>query len=179
MFYAIATLLEKETWQNILNNLPEGQAWVADGKIEKKFPHFSWMVGGKIDHSLLTEKLERISHTWREFPVINGGIGIFPGNQPVFALNLVRNEALCLLQRAIWDACSPCIQEINMHYSPEAWIPHITLLHYGIQTDQYCQFLKSNLYREFKFTFMVNNLSILYRSDDEIGQTDTYLLQKV
>lgn len=179
MFYAIATLLEEEFWQTTLDCLPEGVAWAESGKIETKYPHFSWMVGKGIDQPHIAKKLESISLRNTEFSVMNGGFGIFPGEEPVVTLNLARNENLCILQKMIWNECAPFMSEINMHYSPEAWIPHITLLHHGIHSQEYCQFLERLLHREIQLNLIVKNICVLYRSEMEVGQMHKFSFQKV
>ncbi len=177
MFYAIATLLNERTWQFILDSLPEGHTLNNGGKIETKFPHFSWLVGKGLDRSAVDKRLKRIAATWKGFPVFSGGFGIFPGEEPVVTINLARSKDLCELQQLIWTECGQYLSDVNMNYSPLKWIPHITLLHHGISSEEYCRFFENNMAKDICFDFKVENICVLYRDNDIVGQKDYYSLE--
>jgi 2'-5' RNA ligase len=169
MFYAIATLLDDEVWDRILESNPRVRDLILNHRSPLDYAHFSWLVCEELDREKTISSLEEISSSITSFDVQSGGIGIFPGTIPAITYILARNEKLAQIQTLIWSTCSVNMEKVNVKYSPERWIPHITLLHYGLESREYCEFLETCIDSEVSFSVKVNNLAIIYKDEDSAG----------
>lgn len=170
MLYAITTLLEDPTWHEILQKIPDGNLLVSSGKIEHQYPHFSWIVSQGLEVEKVFHALDQIAKEAQSFITLSGGTGIFPGEEPAVTLILVRNRMMDKLHKKIWTACARHAMEMKQTYTPEAWIPHVTLLHYGNQKEDYSRFLEGTLYKEIHIQIKVNNLALIFRDGEKSGQ---------
>lgn len=59
--------------------------------------------------------------------------------------------------------------DINPYYAPDVWMPHITLLHDGLNTDVYIKFLSSCIYIPVQIEINVANLVVLFQDNDKAG----------
>jgi hypothetical protein len=169
MFYAVATLLGKETWQGILNQIPETRDLILSHRPDNEFIHFSWIVSNGINFENVSNSIKRIAESRNKFETSYGGIGIFPGEKPVATFILVRNEMLNMLQSEIWQACEGQMGNVNKHYSPNAWVPHVTLLNQNITDDEYCQFLTTSIHNEIEFKVKIDNIAIIFKDGNKSG----------
>jgi 2'-5' RNA ligase len=169
MFYAIATLLDDEVWDRILESNPRVRDLILGHRGPLDYAHFSWLVCEEIDREKTIRSLESIAGSITTFDVLSGGIGIFPGKIPAITYILARNEMLSHTQASIWSNCAENLGKVNVKYSPERWIPHITLLHYGLESREYCEFLETCIDSEVSFSINVNNLAIIYKDEDSAG----------
>jgi hypothetical protein len=55
------------------------------------------------------------------------GLGVFTGTEAIIFMHVVRSAALDRLHQDIWDNCTPRFGVGLPYYSPEAWVPHVTL----------------------------------------------------
>jgi 2'-5' RNA ligase len=178
MYYAVATLIGKETWQGILDQNPATSEMILAHRGESDFIHFSWMVSQAINLETVSATLQSIAETTMEFECMNGGIGVFSGEFPVVTFVLARNKKLAATQLKIWNNCYPNMGMVNVKYSPDAWIPHITLLHYDIEKEDYCSFIEKSISTNIQFRIMVDNLAIIFKDGNKAGLLTRYDLKK-
>lgn len=169
MFYAVATLIESKIWNNILVQNENTQRILQRYSSENDPIHFSWLVCQGIDKGQIKEVLEDIAKKIKPFSVQSGGIGIFPGDKPVVTFQLVRNLMVSDIQREIWEKCVPYMDHVNRFYSPDFWIPHITLIHQNIGREVFCQFIENSIFTDVRFSFDVTNLSIIFQDGKKKG----------
>ena len=98
-----------------------------DGQNSFMLPHFSWFGCEEIHCENLQIELARISSTIKPFSVKTAGLGVFTGPQPVLYIPIIRTQELSKAHTAVWEACLPYMQGPNYYYSPQNWMPHITL----------------------------------------------------
>lgn len=169
MFYAIATLLDDEVWDRILESNPKVRDLILSHRSPQDYAHFSWLVCEEINREKVERSLDEIAGSTPGFDVQSGGIGIFPGTIPAITYILARNELISKTHELIWSRCAANLGKVNVKYSPGLWIPHITLLHYGLESREYCKFLETCIDCEISFSLNVNNLSIIYKDEDSAG----------
>jgi 2'-5' RNA ligase len=174
MFFAIATLLDNNTWQGILDQMPEDRELIASHRKKGDVVHFSWIVSNGVELDKVNVKLQAMADSKQIVSTVNGGIGIFPGEDPVATLILVRNQKLNQYQSEIWRTCAKYMVNVNPNYSPDSWIPHVTLIHQGIDNDDFCKFLEDTRHKEIRFRIKVDNLAIIYRDGNESGLVSRY-----
>lgn len=127
--YAITTMLKPSIieqlhspWQLL------GLECLTSGITLAPFPHFSWLGCGdaRIDSAL--DVLEKLAITSKEFTVRTSGFGVFTGTKPVLYLPIIKDQNLLSVHRELWHALAQIVEKPNIYYSPENWIPHITLV---------------------------------------------------
>jgi len=169
MFYAIATLIDHSTWGRILDKNPAVRNMIVSRQTPQEFIHFSWLISEDLDKEKTIKLLDDVAKSTVEFDIQSGGIGIFTGNIPAITYVLARNETVTSTQLNLWNNCVGHMGSMNIKYSPERWIPHITILHYGLETRDYCEFLEKSIDTEVSFTIEVNNLAIIYKDENSAG----------
>ena len=177
MFYAVATLIDQPTWQGILDQNSSIRDWFSThGNEQDIITHFSWLVSQEMQVERVSGLLSDLAERTTQFTCTSGGLGIFPGTVPAITLNLARNIELSRFQEEIWNSCQPYIGNINQKYSPDRWIPHITMLHHGVGSMDYCDFLQKIISNEISFELNVNNLSLIYKDVSSAGQITSFQL---
>lgn len=169
MFFAIATLVDDLSWERILGMNPAVRDLIVSHHAPQEFVHFSWVVSEEIDKEKTIKSLIDASKSIHPFKVQSGGIGTFPGKIPAVTYIIARNRALDMAHSLIWEKCSGHMGEIKKNYSPDRWIPHITLLHYGLDSRDYCEFLEKSIENEISFSIDVNNLAIIFKDETSAG----------
>jgi len=178
MFYAIATLIDHSTWGRILDKNPAVRDLIVSRQSQQEYIHFSWLISEDLDKEKTIKLLDDVAISTVEFDIQSGGIGIFTGIVPAITYGLVRNQQASHIQSRIWNNCLEHMGSMNMKYSPDRWIPHITILHYGLQAREYCEFLEKSIDAEVSFTIEVNNLAIIYKDENSAGLLHKVDLQK-
>jgi 2'-5' RNA ligase len=178
MFYAIATLIDQTTWGRILDKNPAIRDLIVSRQNQQEFIHFSWLISEDLDKEKTIKLIEDVAKSTVEFDIQSGGIGIFTGTVPAITYVLARNEAVTRTHLQLWNKSAGIMGSVNIKYSPERWIPHITILHYGLEAREYCEFLEKSIESEVSFTIDVNNLAIIYKDENSAGLLYKVDLQK-
>lgn len=177
MFYSLATLLDEKTWHEILDQMPEGRDIILSRKPDLELVHLSWIVSKGVLLESLSDEMRYVATSTDEFDAFNGGIGVFPGMEPVLTLLLARSKQMCELQSILWNKCRPYMTGIINHYSPDLWIPHITLFYQQKKPDELCDLMGKIVSNEITFNLRINNLSLIYLDNDNAGLLNQFNLQ--
>lgn len=169
MFYSLATLLNEKNWLRILDQMPDGREIILTQKPDLDLVHISWIVSTGISLEPLAESMDKISKIHTSFNTVSGGIGIFAGQEPVLTLMVARSRKMCEMQFALWEECRRYMTGINNHYSPDAWMPHITLLHQQNRKNEICNTLEKTVNRDISFSVCIDNLSLIYLDKEKAG----------
>ena len=95
--------------------------------LETPFPHVSWHVAEGYDIEPLEEKIAQIADQTPPFMIRTAGLGVFSNETPVVYIPVVKDPNLSRLHNWIWEEAQRFGKEIRQQYSPDQWIPHITL----------------------------------------------------
>lgn len=169
MFFSIATVLDEADWQRILNINPSVRDMILHYHSPQDYFHFSWMVCEGMNQEEIFTSLKYIAGQKSSFTIQSGGIGIFPGNIPAITYVLSRSPEMTEMHSMLWNNCVKHVDRINTKYAPDCWIPHITLLHQGLESRKYCEFLEKSVDSEISFEIKVNNLSVIYKDEMSDG----------
>lgn len=131
--YAIISELDHATNHAIDNLRSESFESCKLDNPKMKWPyHISWQGAQDYELNQVEGRVRMIARTFGPLETWVNGIGIFPGVSPVLYLSVSRNPQLSALNATLWEALQPLARDINPYFSPEEWIPHISIF-YGNQ----------------------------------------------
>ncbi len=129
------------------------------------YPHFSYHIAESYDLGRLANLMHHFCAKYRPFAIRTGGLGIFTGLAPVLAIAVVRDGRLNRFHSELWSALSGTSAGLSPHYSPDEWVPHITLatdvVHDG-SLGAMVQWLNS---QKLVWQIQVDNLSLIYNTE--------------
>lgn len=133
-------------------------------------PHFSWQIAVDYKFARLESTLRSIASETKPFPMRCSGLGLFTGERPVLYIPVVRTEALSRFHRLVWERIWDLSASPSPFYSPDAWMPHITLAHGDLDSDNLHCALEGLTARAFDWEGTVDNLSLVYQTQDQVGE---------
>jgi 2'-5' RNA ligase len=133
-------------------------------------PHFSWHVAADYDPARLKDVLAGIAAQIAPFSVRTSGLGIFSGHNPVIYIPVVKDQALQDLHRRILDAVLPIALIPHPYYTPQAWMPHITLAYGDVLPDRLICAIEKLGARRFDWEIEIDCLAHISQAEGEVGQ---------
>lgn len=175
--FAIASLLDtvsdqktRDLWELLL-----GQCGLF-GIFTTPTPHVTWQVADKYTDQVMIH-LERLSKAIGSMTVRVSGLGIFTGENPVVHLALVKTPRVMEVHQMIWAVLLDCGINQNMHYSPDQWMPHVTLAYRDITSENMVCALQGLAFKPLETEILVDNLSLIYSTESDNGITARYELR--
>ncbi|MBN1231270.1 MAG: 2'-5' RNA ligase family protein [Anaerolineales bacterium] len=127
------------------------------------YPHFSWHVALDYDCDALEINLKELVKQIHPFVIRTEGLGIFSGSSPVLFIPIVKTRELVDLHQLIWDTTTNFVETgLNPLYSPDFWIPHITLAIEDTNTQNIGKAVEYLSNWQFNWEIRIDNLSFLY-----------------
>jgi 2'-5' RNA ligase len=133
-------------------------------------PHFSWQVAEEYDRLGLESALRELALASEPFVVNTAGLGLFTGLNPVLFIPLVKDSHLIAFHRRVWEATLPFTVTPSLYYAPQAWVPHITLAHGDLDSQNLLCAVQRLAFRSFKWEISIDTLDLIGQSDDQIGE---------
>jgi 2'-5' RNA ligase len=130
-------------------------------------PHVSFHVAAEYDMDAVDARLQSLAKSIPPFEAQTNGIGIFPGDEIVVHLPVIRQPRLTVMQRAVFDEIRHCARGDEHYYRPDQWVPHITLGRWDRSADVVADVVRYLASRELDRSFPVDNLSVI----EETGET--------
>lgn len=147
-----------------------GQKFDVRGMYVVTYPHFSFQIAEQYDEEACAEALREVAARTRPFRVRTAGLGVFTVASPILYIPIIRGPALARLHEEIWRGVRQTVPGAVAHYySPEEWVPHITLAHGDIDPDKLAEIVRILSRRNFHWELTVNNLAIIYDTGKEQG----------
>ena len=168
--YAIATLLDpnsdfktRDFWQ-----LLETDCGLAGIKTAPS-PHFSWQGAENYQVGDVERILKETAGQLAPFMLQTAGLGLFTGPVPVLYLALVKTEGLLKVHRFLWELIGPLATGLNRHYSPDLWMPHITIAYQDLNAENLTCAVRNMLFRPVELDIQVDLLALLFQDNDDTG----------
>ncbi len=133
------------------------------------YPHFSWHVAEGYNHAKADQTVADTSAASHPFTVHTSGLGIFTGQEPVIYLVISKTESLLRYHKALWKRIEPLAVNSSTYYSPELWVPHITLAHSDVNRQSLVCALEELAFIPFNWEIRIDNLAVVGQSGEEIG----------
>ena len=136
----------------------------------KPFVHFSYhVVADEYDLDQLGPTLENVSGETSSFSVPTTKADVFLGSEPVVFVHVARSPELDRLHKEIWASCTPGFGVGLPYYSPEAWVPHITLAQGPRAAENLPEIMKLLEKRDLAWELQVDNLAVIEDGGQERG----------
>lgn len=129
-------------------------------------PHFTWFVAETLDVQAVKTIIADLSARSRELTTYVFGFGIFSGERPVFYLPLVKSQAMIDLHNEIWSQVISYTQRPTRYYSPNFWLPHITLAINDITKENLACAIESVAFEHVEMKVTADNLIVVAQEDD-------------
>ncbi|MDJ0366988.1 2'-5' RNA ligase family protein [Hymenobacter sp. H14-R3] len=129
-------------------------------------PHLTYQIVEPADLETLKEALHEIAHTTAPFIAHTTGLGMFPGDNPVIHIPVLRSDALNLLHHRILEVAAPLCSRTDKFSAPDLWLPHISLALHDTTPEllgPVMQFLNN---QTFNLELEISNLAILQPQGD-------------
>jgi 2'-5' RNA ligase len=139
------------------------------------YPHFSWLSAQDLKWTPVRKKVRRITTKMSLFKVYTAGIGIFTGRLPIIYISLVKTEGLFSLHQRIWKRIYPDLVEPNGYYSPDRWIPHITIGYGDVNGQNLPCAIEGLLPLQMNFEIDINNISVIFNTPTDSGIKEKFL----
>ena len=168
--YAVAsilTLLQPDAGKIAWHQIERLRA--AHGIVQKGVLHFSWHVAEHYSIESCREIMGSICTRLEPRTLTGTGLGLFTGETPVLYMPVIKVRWVDILHQELWKNLTPHSSGLVSHYSPENWIPHISIASKGAQPEQVTQLASEILMQKLEIEFRVDNLAIIYRDDKEHG----------
>ena len=176
--YAVITLLDNHS----LEKTEEIQSLIYDFCPAPKkgmtlAPHISWQGAEEYVLEEAHSELARLASRYEPFFVRSGGLGLFTGKEPILYLNLSRSPRLAALHQDLWVSLKPSAKIPNHKFSPETWIPHISLYYADEITSKKLAYgLEKMMGKNFEFEISINTISMASNTDGFNDIESTYPL---
>ena len=110
----------RSIWDRLVAQGLEADFWVTP------IPHMTYHVAEAYRDNMV-ENLGSLSLETQPFMIRTAGLGMFPGQNPVIYLPVVRSEMVDRVHGRIWASMEQTADGANELYSPSFWVPHITI----------------------------------------------------
>jgi len=132
-------------------------------------PHFTWLTAEELDVEKAKIILSTLAKNSPDISTHTFGIGIFSGVHPVLFLPLVKTIEMINIHQRIWDKISPHCKDLNMYYSSDFWLPHITLALKDINRENLACAINEIGFEKIELNVSMTSLAIAEHEDEKIG----------
>jgi 2'-5' RNA ligase len=133
------------------------------------FPHFSYQIANDYDWDRVAGVLREICTNTKPFDVHTAGLALFTGESPVIYVPVVRSAELSRLHELVWNRLDPISIEASPYYAPQFWMPHISIAYSDVDRHALICAVKHLAFQPHNWIIPVNNLTLIYEPDGEVG----------
>lgn len=124
------------------------------------FPHVTLLGCDGLDRPSLQAVLEDFSHRLAPFSLRTAGLGVFLRPKPVLHAPVIRTPALSRLHLRLWEEVGRLGGDRYDLYSPERWLPHLSLAVGDLTPDNLLEALAILADMDQELRFEVTNLTL-------------------
>ena len=131
-------------------------------------PHLTFMLANVplAKAADLKAALRVVAATTPSFPAYTTGLGVFPGENPVIYVPVLRSNDLNLLHQRVLDVTTPLCRGTDRYNAPIRWLPHLSLALHDTTPDLLGPVLRHLNQETYNLRLNVNNLAILEQEGD-------------
>lgn len=132
--------------------------------------HLSWQGAEAYSLEETENRVQMIARTFAPIETRIDGFGVFTSEEPVLYLTVTRTPALSALNETLWEALRPLSKGINDYFSPDEWVPHVSILYGGPDSLPLMRCLANNLIsKPLRILIRIDHLSLGYFRGQENG----------
>ncbi|MEM6430829.1 MAG: 2'-5' RNA ligase family protein, partial [Deinococcota bacterium] len=131
----------------------------------------------RYDDDILT-RLAEIAADLPPFTARVSGLGVFAAPSPIVYLAMVRNTVLSHHHELLWSKLVGHAYTSNLHYHPEAWVPHITLAQGDVTSESLPAVMTYLSDMTFDWDIHIDNLALVFADGLEQGIKQEFALSK-
>lgn len=172
--YSVAALIETNQtspWQELAS------VCEFSGLVTHTIPHFSWQTAENYQIEPVRNKLISLTETIPPFRFTTSGLGIFSNDRKILFLIIVKTRLLLEIHELLWQELSIYANGLKLHYSPDNWIPHISINLHKLDEAQFGCSLTELLKTRLDFEFSVNRFGLIYLNPDSAGVDTVFPLK--
>lgn len=124
------------------------------------FPHLTLFGFDGIEYPRIQRTLEDFSGSTSPLTLHSVGLGMFLKPMPVIYTPVIRGLELSELHRSLWEIVAALGGNMYGLYSPERWIPHMTLAQFDLTRDNHVPALEALMELDLQLEFEVRNLTL-------------------
>ena len=133
------------------------------------FPHFSWLIAPDFKWEMAERVMKEIATQTKPFSVKTTGVALFTKEQPTIYIPIVRTRALSIFHEEVWEKMQGIGIDLSPLYSPENWMPHITLVYNDATRENINCAMQVLAFQEFNWEIRVDNLTMASQNEGEVG----------
>jgi 2'-5' RNA ligase len=96
-------------------------------------------------------------------------MGVFTGYAPVIFIPVVKSPELVELHRRVWEALDPVTTGGSFYYSPEMWVPHISIAYADVTEKNMGPVMQTLGFRSYNWEFQADNFIFIYEPAGTTG----------
>jgi 2'-5' RNA ligase len=132
----------------------------------KMIPHFSWQIAESYDLPKADQILSDQVYQFPQFVVKTTGLGVFTGDDPVVYIALVKDRQLLDMHQHLWEIMLYHSSGVTPNYSPEQWMPHITIAYGNINRETMGCISEEMAFKQIRWEITVDNLALISQEAD-------------
>ena len=131
-------------------------------------PHLTYLLANVAPRKVgdLKAALRQVAATTPPFPAYTTGLGVFPGENPVIYVPVLRSIDLNLLHQRVLDVSTPVCRGTYRYNAPARWLPHLSLALHDTTPDLLGPVLRHLNQETYNLRLNINNLAILEQQGD-------------
>ena len=133
------------------------------GVQEFPYPHVSFQISEGYSLETIKTRMRDTVSRFKPIQVQTAGLGLFVKPSPVLYIPVVRATSLDRIHRLLWKAFPP-LNGDGGHYSPNQWMPHITLAVGDLKAEMLPQVTQLLAERDFHWKITLDNLAFASQS---------------
>ncbi|RZK25985.1 MAG: 2'-5' RNA ligase family protein, partial [Hymenobacter sp.] len=106
------------------------------------------------------------ARTTQSFIAHTTGLGMFPGDNPVIHIPVLRSDVLNLLHHRILEVAAPLCSRTDKFSAPDLWLPHVSLALHDTTPELLGPVLQFLNNQTFNLELEISNLAILQPQGD-------------
>lgn len=131
------------------------------GFVVSPIPHFSWHIAESYNREKLDHSISKTIIEIPPFKIRTIGLGLFPGTQSIVYIPIIKDCLLSEFHKHIWQAVEPFSKGSNYLYSPDLWVPHITLIHENLTPDKIGPVIKHLSTKNYSWEISIDHLDLI------------------
>ena len=138
-------------------------------------PHLTYLLISTRRLVDLKELLQEVASTTQPFSAYTSGLGVFPGENPVIYVPVLRSNNLNELHQRVLDVTAPLCRAPS-YYCPDRWLPHLSLALHDTTPDLLGPVLRHLNAETYNLHLNVNNIAILRKKGDLFVREEVFEL---